>query len=41
MLVWKGVRAMREEWREKEAMLFQGLKEALDKNKQLARNCLA
>jgi len=37
----KGVRAMREEWREKEARLFQGLKEALERNKKLARNCLA
>jgi hypothetical protein len=32
---------MREELREKEARLFQSLKEALEKNKALARNCLA
>jgi hypothetical protein len=41
MLLWKGVRAMREELKEKEARLFQSLKEALEKNKTLARNCLA
>jgi len=32
---------MREELREKEARLFRSLKEALEKNKALARNCLA
>ena len=37
----KGVRAMNEELKEKEARLFQSLKEALEKNKALARNCLA
>ena len=39
--VGKEVRAMREELREKEARLFQSLKEALEKSKPLARNCLA
>jgi len=37
----KGVRAMNEELKEKEARLFQSLKEALEKNRALARNCLA
>jgi len=39
--VGKGVRAMREELRDKEARFFQSLKEALEKSKTLARNCLA
>jgi len=41
ILAWKEVRAMSEELREMEARLFQGLKEALEKNKALARSCLA
>ena len=41
ILAWKEVRAMSEELREMEARLFQSLKEALEKNKALARNCLA
>jgi hypothetical protein len=32
---------MSEELREKEARLFQGLKEALEKNKSLGKSCLA
>ena len=32
---------MNEELKEKEARLFQSLKEALEKNRALARNCLA
>lgn len=32
---------MREELREMEARLFQSLKEALEKNRALARSCLA
>jgi len=32
---------MQEEWKDKEVKLFQSLKEALEKNKSLARNCLA
>lgn len=41
ILAWKEVRAMSEELREMEARLFQSLKEALEKKKALARNCLA
>lgn len=41
ILVRKEVKAMQEEWKEKEVKLFQGLKQALEKNKSLARNCLA
>jgi len=41
MLVWKGVMAMGEELQEKEARLFQGLKEALEKSKALTKTCLA
>jgi hypothetical protein len=37
----KEVRAMNEELREKEARLFQSLKEALEKSKALTRSCLA
>ena len=41
ILAWKEVRAMSEELREMEARLFRSLKEALEKNKALARSCLA
>jgi hypothetical protein len=41
ILIGKEVRAMQEEWKEKEVRLFQSLKQALEKNKTLARNCLA
>ena len=41
ILAWKEVRAMSEELREMEARLFWALKEALEKNKALARSCLA
>ena len=41
ILAWKEVRAMSEELREMEARLFRSLKEALAKNKALARSCLA
>ena len=38
---WKEVRGMSEELREKEARLFQSLKEALEKSKSLGKSCLA
>jgi len=41
ILIWKEVRAMQEEWKDKEVKLFQSLKQALETNKSLARNCLA
>ena len=41
ILAWKEVRGMSEELREKEARLFQGLKEALEKSKGLGKSCLA
>jgi len=40
-LIWKEVIAMQEEWKDKEVKLFLSLKEALEKNKSLASNCLA
>jgi len=41
ILAWKEVRGMSEELREKEARLFQSLKEALGKSKSLGKSCLA
>jgi hypothetical protein len=41
MSLWKEVRVMSEELREKEARLFQSLKEALEKSKSLGKSCLA
>ena len=41
MSLWKGVRGMSEELREKETRLFQSLKEALEKSKSLGKSCLA
>jgi hypothetical protein len=41
ILAWKEVRAMSEELREKEARLFQSLKEALEKSRSLGKSCLA
>jgi hypothetical protein len=41
MSLWKEVRGMSEELREKEARLFQSLKEALEKSKSLGKSCLA
>ena len=41
ILILKEVRAMQQEWKEKEVRLFQSLQQALEKNKSLARKCLA